>query len=255
MANAERAIGTQDGVRPLCRLNLCVLTDISRNRERKIVLQRITRDPPVPIQGAFSISLKRLNQVIRPDAVHVGIAGIGLLIGGAGEERGGMVGGLHQGFELRGREIADHVSRLFNTGFEIGRARVDEDEAFDALLLLEWLQEDFFQRDGRSSQIAGMGVPSGQTIGSVCIETVTGVEEDESIAERQLADRVGEIIFERRPRSIGIEPKGDVLGGHSKVLNENILYRSRIGLSELDRANSLLLVRFNSDQDGVCRAH
>ena len=163
--------------------------------------------------------------------------------------------GVHQCFELRGRQIADHVSRLFNTGFEIGCTRVDEDEAVDARPILEGLQEHLFQRDGRSGQIAGMGVPGGQTIGSVGVEAVTGIEEDESIAGRQLADRVGEIIFERRPRCIGIEPKGDVLGGHSKVLNEDILHRSRISLGEPDRADALPLIGFDSDQDGVCRSH
>ena len=255
LANAEWAIRTEDGIRPLCRLNLGVRANIGGNCDRKIVLQRFASDEPVSIQSAFGVSLKRLSQVVRPDAVHEGIAGVGLLVGGASEECGCMVGGLHQRFELRGREITDHVSRLFNTGFEIGCARVDEDEAFDALLLLEGLQEHLFQRDGCSGQIAGMGVPGGQTIGPVGVEAVTGIEEYESIAGRQLVDRVGEIIFERRPSSIGIEPKGYVLGGHSKVLNEDILHRSRISLGELDRADVLLLIGFDSDQDGMCHSH
>ena len=67
--NAKGAIGAQDGIWPLFRLNRGVRTDIGRNRERKIVLQRVASDPPVSIQGTFGISLKRLNQVVRPDAV------------------------------------------------------------------------------------------------------------------------------------------------------------------------------------------
>jgi len=59
------------------------------------------------------------------------------------------------------------VPRLYKTGFEIGCARVDEDKAVDALLILEGFQQYPFQRDSRSGQIAGMGVPRGQTIGSV----------------------------------------------------------------------------------------
>ena len=70
LANAKGAIGAQDGVWPLCRLNRGVVTDIGRNCKRKIVLQRVASDKPVSIYGAFGISLKRLNQVVRPDAVH-----------------------------------------------------------------------------------------------------------------------------------------------------------------------------------------
>ena len=131
-----------------------------------------------------------------------------------------MVRRLHQCFELTWRQIADDVSRLYKTGFEIGCARVDEDKAVDALLILEGLQEHLFQRDGRSGQIAGMGVPGGQTISSVGEEAVTGIEEDESIAGRQLANQIREIVLEHRLRSFGIEPNSDVLGGHAQLLNE-----------------------------------
>ena len=73
LANAKGATGAQDGVWPLCRLNRGVVTDIGRNCKRKIVLQRVARDKPVSIYGAFSISLKRLNQVVRPDAVQASL--------------------------------------------------------------------------------------------------------------------------------------------------------------------------------------
>ena len=166
-----------------------------------------------------------------------------------------MVRGPHECFELTGRQIADDVSCLYKTGFEICCARVDEDKTVDTLLILEGLQEHLFQRDGCSGQIAGMRVPSGQTVCSVSEESMTSIEEDEPIPGSKLANQVREIVLEHRLRSFEIEPNGDVLGGHAQLLNEEVLYRSRIGLSELDRANSLLLVGFNSDQNGVCRAH
>lgn len=80
LANAKGAIGTQDGVWLLWRLNRGVVPDIRRNCERKIVLQRVARDKPVSIHRAFGVSLKSLNQMVRPDAVHQGIAGVGLLV-------------------------------------------------------------------------------------------------------------------------------------------------------------------------------
>lgn len=166
-----------------------------------------------------------------------------------------MIRRLHECFELTWRQIADDVPPLYKTGFEIGCARIDEDKAVDALLILEGLQEYLFQRDSRSGQIAGMGVPGGQTIGSVGVEAVTGIEEDESIAGRQLANHIREVVLEHRLRSFGIEPNSDVLGGHSQVLNEDVFHRSRISLGELDRADALLLIGFDPDQGGVCRSH
>src|SRR5580700_8613941 len=158
-----------------------------------------------------------------------------------------MIRRLHECFELTWRQITDDVPRLYKTGFEIGCARVDEDKTVDALLILERLQEYLFQRDSRSGQIAGMGVPGGQTIGSVGVEAVTGIEEDESIAGRQLPNHIREVVLEHRLRSFGIEPNSDVLGGHSQVLNEDVFHRSRISLGELDRADALLLIGFDPD--------
>jgi hypothetical protein len=187
--------------------------------------------------------------------VHESIAGIGLFIRRARKERSSVIGRLHQSFELTSRQIADDVSRLDNAGFEIGCARVDEDEAIDVLPLLERLQEHLFQRDGRPDEIVRMSVPCSQSIGSVGVEAMTGIEEDESIAGRQTANHVGEIVFKRRTRGIGIKPKADVLGGHSKVLDEDLLHRNRIRQGVLDWADVLLLIGLDSDQNGVCHSH
>jgi hypothetical protein len=84
---------------------------------------------------------------------------------------------------------------------------------------------------------------------------MTGIEEDELIAGRQALNDVGEIVFKRRPRGIGIKPRVDVLGGNSKVLDEDFLHRSRIRQGVLDRVDVLLLIGFDSDQDGVFRSH
>src|SRR5580700_2654621 len=112
-----------------------------------------------------------------------------------------MIRRLHECFELTWRQITDDVPPLYKTGFEIGCARVDEDKAVDALLVLEWLQEHVFQRDSRSGQIAGVSVPGRQTVCAIREEPVTGIEEDEPIPGRQSVNQVRELILEHRLRS------------------------------------------------------
>lgn len=75
------------------------------------------------------------------------------------------------------------------------------------------------------------------------------------IAGRQLANQIREVVLEDRLRSLVIEPNSDVLGWHSQVLNEDVFHRSCISLGKLDRADTMLLISFDSDQDGVCRFH
>ncbi len=91
-----------------------------------------------------------------------------------------------------------------------------------------------YSRETLFRPIVRMGVPCGQTIGSIVVEAIACNEEEESIGGRQALNDVGWIVSKLRPHGIGIKLKVDILEGNSHVLDGDFLHRSRMRQGILD---------------------